>query len=492
MPDRRLAPANPAPAVADIGGLRWLWPGLVLGAALRLLAALVSAPTPGDDVTRLVEACVWSGHPRWLGLFGVWPPLPTYLLGSLMRIGGDPHVWAGVLGWLTTTAALPLFFLGVRDLYGDARRAGLATLLLALYYVHIWMAGTAYSEAPYTCVLFAGLLCVIRAVRGPGAARTGLLLAGGLGLALAMLFRHEARLVGLVVLVWIAREVGLGAALRYAIPSLVLLAWDLVAPFRPGAGFAEDARVVAGLKLAEVALHGSRWEALRRWLIMPAGSPSAIVMLLGLAGLWMSRRAWRRDLWAWLFAVQTAVFLALTVYPGWQPYLRYLFLYLVCLLPHAAVALGAVARRSRWAAVALVLAAIGIQAIAWSRGRNEDRPLGWLPVYRAAPQQAVLDRWVGQHAGEDRVLALEGYPQAWDVYASVVRIGRCDLLSRFRSVPYDERLRLARGGRLELAGFDVVLLNPSSDQFRAAWESLPPGRRVEYRDERLLIVRLAP
>ncbi len=486
MPDHPLAPAT-----VEAGGLRWLWPGLVLGAALRLMSALLSDPTPGDDVGRLVAACRWSEHPEWLGLSGIWPPLPTYLLGALMRIGGEPQAWARMLGWVTTTAALPLFFLAIRDLYGDARRAGLATLLLALYYVHIWMAGTAYTEAPYTCVLFASLLCVIRAVRRTGTARAWLLFAGGLALALAMLFRHEARLVGLVVLIWLFREAGRGAALRYAIPSLVLLAWDLVDPSRRGAGFADDARVVAGMKLAEVTLHGSRLEALRRWVIMPAGSPSAVVVLLGLAGLWMSRRGWRRDLWAWLFAVQTAVFLALTIYPGWQPYLRYLFLYLVCLLPHAALALAAIARRSRRAAVALLLTAMMIQGVAWSRGRNEDRPLGWLPVYRAAAQQAVLDGWVKRHPTEDRVLALEGYPQAWDVYDSVVRIGRCDLLSRFRSVSYDERMKLAGGGRLDFGGYDVVLLNPSSGEFRPAWESLPPGHRVEYRDERLAIVRLS-
>ena len=485
------AATNEARAAADAGGLRWLWPGFVLGAALRLLSALVSAPTPGDDVGRLVSACRWSEHPEWLGLSGVWPPLWTYILGTVMRMGGDAHAWARALGWVTTTAALPLFFLAIRDLYGDVRRAGLATLLLALYYVHIWMAGTAYTEAPYTCVLFASLLCVIRAPRRSGPARAGLLLAGGLALALAMLFRHEARLVGLVVLVWLFREAGPGAALRYAIPSLVLLAWDVVDPSRRGGGFADDARVVAELKLAEVTLHGSRLEALGRWVIMPAGSPSAVVMLLGFAGLWMSRQAWRRDLWAWLFAVQTAVFLALTIYPGWQPYLRYLFLYLVCLLPHAALPLAAVARRSRWAAVSLVVLSVVFQAVAWSRGRNEERPLGWMPVYRAAPQQAVLDGWVRRHAAEDRVLALEGYPQAWDVYDSVVRIGRCDLLSHFRSVSYDERLQLARGGRLDVGGLDVVLLNPSSGEFRPAWESLPPGHRVEYRDERLLIVRLS-
>lgn len=482
------------PSAAAIGtsatGLKWLWPGLVLGGALRLLSALVSAPTPGDDVGRLVDACAWSEHPAWRGLFGVWPPLPTYLLGALMRIGGDAHGWARLVGWVSTTAALPLFFLVVRDLYRDARRAGLATLLLSLYYVHIWMAGTAFTEGPYTCILFASLLCVIRAAGRPATGRAGLLFAGGLLLALAMLFRHEARLVGLVVLVWLVREAGPGAALRYAIPSLVLIAWDLVDPSRQGAGFADDARAVAGLKLAEVALHGSRLEALRRWVIMPAGTPSVVVMALGLAGLWMSRSTLRRDLMAWLFAVQTGVFLALTIYPGWQPYLRYLFLYFVCLLPHAGLALAAVARRSRWAAVTLVVFSMAIQAAAWSRGRNEGRPLGWLPVYRAAAQQAVLDDWVRRHAVADRVLALEGYPQAWDVYESVVRIGRCDLLSHFRSVSYDERLKLAGGGRLEVSGFDVVLLNPSSGEFRPAWESLPPDHRVEYRDARLLIVRL--
>lgn len=490
MPDPSLPRNAPGPVAAP--GWRWLWPGLLVGAALRLLSAVLSAPTPGDDVSRLVDACRWSGHPEWRGLFGVWPPLHTYLLGALIRLGGDPHTWARALGWVTTTAALPLFFLAIRDLYGDARRAGIATLLLALYYVHIWIAGTAYTEAPYTCILFASVLFAIRAPRRTGGARDRLLVAGGVALALAMMFRHEARLVGLVVLVWLLREAGRGAALRYALPSLIVLAWDLVDPFRSGGTFADDARVVAGLKLAEVALHGSRLDSLGRWVLMPAGSPSAVVMLLGLAGLWMSRRAWRRDLWAWLFVVQVAVFLGLTIYPGWQPYLRYLFLYIVCLLPHAALALDAVARRSRWAAVALVALAMIIQGVAWSRGRNDDRPLGWLPVYRAASQQAVVDAWVRRHAAEDRVLALEGYPQSWDVYDSVVKMGRCDLVSSFRSVPYDERLKLARGERLDLAGFDVALLNPSSGEFQAFWESLPPGHRVEYRDEHLVIVRWRP
>lgn len=486
-------PAAAAPAAATPAtdpGWRWLWPGFVLGALLRALAAVVSDPTPGDDVGRLVAACRWSERPEWLGLSGVWPPVHTYLLGGLMRLGGDPHAWARVLGWATTTAALPLFFVAVRDLTGEARRAGIATLLLAVYYVHVWMAGTAYAEAPYLCALFASLACVARAVRRGGAAHGGRLLAGGAALAVAMLFRHEARLVGVLVTGWLLLTAGRGAALRFALPALALVGGELVVAALTGGGFAADARVVAGMKLAEVTLHGSRLEALGRWVLMPAASPSAIVVALGFAGLWMSRRTLSRDLWAWLFVGQAAVFLALTIYPGWQPYLRYLFLYFVCLLPHAALALDALARRRRALAVAVIVGAIAIQGFAWSRGRNEGRPLGWLPVYRAAPEQAVLDRWVRAHPEEDRVLALEGYPTTWDVYESVVRIGRCDLLDRFRSLQYDERLALARGGRLDLTGVDVVLLNPAAGEFERARAALPPDHRVEHRGGRLMIVRL--
>ena len=491
MPDATTSGAAVARSAAgDPSARRWLWTALGLGAALRLLAALLSAPTPGDDVGRLAAACRWAQDPRWLGLSGLWPPVHTYLLGSLIRLGGDPLAAARVVGWVSTTAALPLFFLAVRELYGDARRAAIATLLLALYYVHISMAGTAYAEAPYTLALFTSLLFVARSSRRTAHARDREALLAGCAMAVALLLRHEAKLVWLVVLLWMVREAGRGAALRFAIPSVITLVLQVVDPAGRGHGFLFDVRAVTMMKLAEVALHGSRLEALQRWIVMPAGSPSAIVMTLALAGLLMSRRTWRRDLWAWLFAVQSALFLALTIYPGWQPYLRYLFLYFVCLLPHAALALAAVARRRPALAVALVLLAVVIQGVAWSRGRNEDRRFGWLPIYRAAPQQAVLDRWVRDQLGARRVLALEGYPQMWDVYASVIKLEGGARLAQLRSVSYDQRLALAGGGRLDLAGFDVLLLDPSALRFRPAWQRLPPGWQVAYQDARLAIFRL--
>lgn len=482
-PDRR----PPAPQA----WFERLWPPLAAGALLRLLASLVSAPTPGDDVGRMAAACGWSLHPEWLGLSGIWPPLPTYLLGALLRLGGSPVAWAHAMAWITSTAALPLLYVAVRELYGDPRRAALATWLLALYYVHIWMAGTAYVETPYLCLLFASLWFCARAVHGSGAGRDRAALAAGIAMALSLLFRHEAKLVSLILLVWLGREIGARATLRYAIPALGVLAWQLIEPSRLGGGFAHDAQVVAGMKVAEVTLHGSRLDALSRWIVMPLGSPSLVVLGLAIAGVWMAKGTWGRDPWLWLFAGQSAVFLALTIYPGWQPYLRYLFLYVVCLLPHAAHALDVVSRRRpAWVVLALSLT-VGLQAAAWSRGRNDGRPLGWLPVYRAAPQQAVLDAWIRQHLEHDRVLCLEGYPQEWDAVASVMALGRCDLIDHLRSVSYEQKMALAKGGAFDASGFDVVIFDPSSRSYHDAERTFPRNVAIEHQDGKLAIVRLA-
>lgn len=486
--------ATPRGEAGDPGregrGLASLWPPFVVGALLRLLAAIVSAPTPGDDVGRMETACRWSAHPAWQGLSGIWPPVPTYLLGSLIRLGGDPVAWAHAIGFVSGTAALALFYFAVLELWGDRRQASFAAWLLALYYVHIWMAGTAYVESPYVCLLFACLLYAARTIHRDGAARDRAAWTAGLTMAAALLFRHEAKLVCLILLVWMARVAGARATLRYAIPALAVLAWQLAEPWLQGIGIAHDAEVVAGMKIAEVTLHGSRLQALSRWIVMPAGSPSLVVLALAAAGVWMARREWARDPWLWLFAGQSAVFLALTIYPGWQPYLRYLFLYVVCLIPHAARALAAIARRRPELAASLLALALLVQGAAWSRGRNEGRPLGWLPVYRAAPQQAVLDRWASEHLATARVRVLEGYPQVWDASASVIRMRRCDLLARLRPVSYDEKLALAKGSALDWSGYDVILFDPSSRSFQDAKASFPRAYTVEHWDERLAIVRL--
>jgi len=83
------------------------------------------------------------------------------------------------IGWLTSTVALPLFYFAVREHYRDTRRATLATWMLALYYVHIWMAGTAFVETPYVCLLFATMLFAARAVRREGGARDRAAFAAG-------------------------------------------------------------------------------------------------------------------------------------------------------------------------------------------------------------------------------------------------------------------------------------------------------------------------
>src|SRR5439155_17678485 len=134
-------------------------------------------------------------------------PLHTYMLGALIHATGHPLFWAKVVGWLSTTAAIPLFYVCVRDLYGSVRRAGLAALLLSLYYVHIWIAGTAYTEGPYTAFLLGALWGVIRITR-PGvrhAHRIALL--AGLSMTVAILLRHEAKVVWLVTVPWLLLQV---------------------------------------------------------------------------------------------------------------------------------------------------------------------------------------------------------------------------------------------------------------------------------------------
>ncbi len=470
----------------------WLVGTLLLGGGLRLLAALISSPTPGDDVGRLIVAARWAEDPRWFGLSGAWAPLHTYVLGGLIRAFGHPFLWAVVLGWASTTIALPLFYLAVRDLSGSVRRAGFATLLLAIYYVHIWMAGTAYVEGPYTAFLFAALWGVARASR-PGARSAGRdALLAGLAMAVALLLRHEAKVVWLVVVAWLAVRAGRGPTLRFAIPSGLAFAWQLLEPSLRGASFLADAEIVARWKAIEVTLRGSSLEGLRRWIVMPAGSPSAVVVLLGLIGLWSLRRELKRDLFGLLFLAQAAVFLALTIYPGWVPYLRYLFLYFVCLLPHAAWTLEQIAvRRARWA-VALVLLAVLIQGGAWSTGRNPGRSWGWLPVYRAAPEQAVLDRWVAGHPGIRHAFVVAGYPQSWDIPLSLLRAGRSAEQERYRELSYDEIAALGRGGRLDLGGAEALIMDPTAPDAARALAAAPSPPAFDVRMPRLAIGRLPP
>ena len=478
------APGEPRPAAAP----RWLWIAVGAGALLRLLAALASDPTPGDDAGRLAAACRWAQHPGWIGLSGVWSPLPVYLVGGLTRLWEHPMFWSRLFGWLCTTATLPVFFLAVREWDLDARRAAWATLLLALYYVHIWMAGTAYTEAPYTLALVLALWWMLRAARSEGTGRERDAWLAGLAMAAALLLRHEAKLVWAVALVWLTLNASRGVAIRFAVPSLAAIVWQLVEPSMRTGGFAQDAALVLAMKAAEVSLHGSKLHAIGRWFLMPAGSPSIVVVVLGLIGLWRSRAEWRRDLFGWLFVVQAGFYFALTLYPGWQPYLRYLFMYFVFLLPHAARLFARLGTRGRWIPATLLAVAMLNQGVAWWIGRNQGRSLGWLPVYRATADQRALDRWVLRHGDAGRVITLSAYPWAWDVASSLVQARRCDLLEQFQPVSYEQNLGLARGERLDVSSYDAVLLDPAASGADAMRRGLPEGSRSEMITPRLEVV----
>ncbi|MCS6950129.1 MAG: hypothetical protein NZ520_06705, partial [bacterium] len=85
---------------------RWLIAALLCGGVLRLLAILLTDPSPGDGLSRLGFAYSWAKHPKWEGLTAVWMPLHWYLMGMLIRLWEKPLFWAHLLGWLSGMATI--------------------------------------------------------------------------------------------------------------------------------------------------------------------------------------------------------------------------------------------------------------------------------------------------------------------------------------------------------------------------------------------------
>jgi hypothetical protein len=211
---------------------------------LRLLTVLLTDPTPGDDAGRLMTACEWAKDPRWLGLSGVWSPLHTYLLGLPILAFDQPLFSARLLGWVTTTAAIPALWFAARAAGLETRAAGFAALLLAVYYVHVWMAGTAFVEGPYALAFLLAVGSALRAGARPSGARDADALRAGLAMAIALLLRHEAKPVWALVLLWLGLHAGPRAALVYGVPSAVALVWQLVEPSLRGDSFAREMQAV--------------------------------------------------------------------------------------------------------------------------------------------------------------------------------------------------------------------------------------------------------
>jgi dolichyl-phosphate-mannose-protein mannosyltransferase len=386
-------------AGSDQAGLarRLLWVAFGVGLLLRLIAVVWGDITPGrDGMIRLEHAARWAESPQWEGLSGIWPPLHWYLLGALLRLWYEPIGLARLLNLLCALGTLALLYRAVRPGFGRLT-AALATLLLALFWTHISLTASYWVELPYLLLVIGAVDAAQLTVRR-GSVRAAWL-AGG-ALALAILLRHEGLLLLVLFGAWLLLQTRRPALLVafLALPLAAALV-HLVEPWLAGRSYFDFSAEVRAMKLGENAVQGvGLREVLQQWVIMPAVTPSLVVVLPGLAGLWLARRRARTDLFAWLFLSQVGLYLAMTLLSTWRPQLRYVMLWFVNLLPYAALAWLRLA--NRWGGwrilVGLTVLLLLGQAVGWQLGRNPGRAFGWLPLELSTPAQSALDAWVLQ------------------------------------------------------------------------------------------------
>lgn len=467
----------------------WFWTALVCGGLLRLLAIYLTDPSPGDGLSRLGFAYVWAKHPQWEGLTAVWMPLHWYFLGMLIRIWEQPVLWAHLLGWVCAVGTIIYLFRAVQITSGNATVAGMSAVLLALYWTHIWLTTTNFVEIHYLFFVTFAVYRLLRASQTGSAADAWI---AGISTGIALFLRHEAKLILPFLWLWLWLNGRRDVAWRYAVIPALCVGWQLVEPSLRGSSFMDLVREYASVtEMDYLTREYSYKESFRRWVLMSSSSPSIIVMILGLYGIWLARSRWKQELPLWLFAVQTGFYLTMTILSAWQPQLRYLTLGYVYLLPYAALAIYTLQPRFKGAFAVVVVAMVLIQAVTWWVGRNEKRPLGWLPIFRAPVGQASVDRWV-RTASENRIIyAFPGYPRGWDVPAGIVRTGRYDLFELYRFPALPQMVSLAQGKPVQFdKNVGVLLIHPQVAYKETILQSLPPGAAIEYQDEFLIVVRM--
>lgn len=369
---------------------------LVLGIGLRLLAVIWGDIGPGGDgAERISYAVAWAHHPYWKGLSGVWPYTHFYFLGILIRLFGNPVLLAKLVNFGFGVGAILALRRAVRPTFGELP-ASLASLMLAIFWTHIWLTSAYWVELPFMLFI---ILAVSFALQTQETQDPKSAVCCGLFLTLGLLLRHEGiPLIGLV---------GLWAVIKVRKPRLVflmmllpalLLAWYFIEPQLSGHSYFEYASFVRQAKEGENLVQGVSFkDCIIRWVVIPAGLPSIFIVIPGLYGLWLRRRTAVTELFAWMFVSLVAFYFVMSLRYSWQPQVRYIMLYFFNLLPYSAVGWLEIIKKfklkMRWAIPALVALTILTQGAAWWVGRNQRRHLGWLPVEIESSSQKALDNW---------------------------------------------------------------------------------------------------
>jgi len=461
-------------------GAKFFAAAVLCGTALRLFAAIFGdVGVYADGASRIELAIGWADKPSWQGLSGVWPPLHWYFLGVLIDTWNHPIVLAKAITLALSVATIFVFRNAVRHSFANVI-GGVAALLLAVSWSHIWLTSSYWVEIPYLFFVILGVGQTQKALSSRSASRGQL---AGLCFALAILLRHEGFIVMPVVVLWYAlRTRDWRRTLLLAWIPVLIAACCVIEPLFKGHSFFEYFDAVAQMKVAENLVQGlSVKDCLRQWCLMLGTSPTAFVLAPGIVALYRYHVQARQDLFAWLFALHFLFYMTLTIFFGWRPQMRYLLLFSVNILPYASLWWMDAAQRftTRYVLTALLSLTLVVQAAGWWIGRNNMLAYGWLPVQVITSSQRELDDWIAflKRQGMSGLRIVSIAPAALDQRWSVVHSA---LANDVHISPagldevhaYVDRELLAGVLPPQVAQADIVLVDPRMSFYPKLMEAI--------------------
>ena len=450
---------------------------VILAGLVRLIPVLFSTVARGDGLTRTLYAWQFSQHPHWQGLTGVWLPLHWYCFGSLLMIWNNPLGLAKVLGWLTGTGTVALYFSLVRRIHGT-QAALWGGVLMSLYWFHIWLTPTNFVDI-YVLFLYVAAIYFSVRTQQSGQLKSRLVFAccAGVCVGITILLRHEAKLAAAAIAVWMLVVVNWRSAIAFCVVTGVPVLAQFVEYRSQGKGLLGDFAKASELQQAAAAFSGSgAVQGLLRWVKLTAGSPTLFVFIPGLMAMWWKRREAIRDPLALFFVLFTCFYLFLTITKGWSPQGRYLMLYFFGLFGYAGVVYSRLAASGRHLALAALLVLyVGNQAGAWYI-RNDKQVLGALPIQLDSREQRAVNGFydtLPRPTSEVFVDLTEA--EWWSFRVTLAERNEWDQFDKhiFRAVE-EQQLLIERG----FADFDpsratILLVRPQSKMYFAMQNYFP-------------------
>jgi len=158
----------------------------------RLLALIFMLDSAGDGPFRAMIAYSWSKYP-YLSTHGVWLPGFMYLSGIFSFIVNDPLISTRILNLVIGTLTIPVFYLLIRMVFGNAA-ALFSASLLAFLPLHIGLSASSLSEVSFILLVLISLVFFLKA-QEPNRHRVLFLCVSLLVGCFALITRYEAWLL---------------------------------------------------------------------------------------------------------------------------------------------------------------------------------------------------------------------------------------------------------------------------------------------------------